>query len=63
MSRPAPTTTNDDDTEEFTPVEEIIDEHRDVFETIARHAQDPEFREKYGARALRHLNETGGDQR
>lgn len=62
MSRPAPTTNNDDETEEFTPVEEIIDEHRDVFETIARHADDAEFREKYGARALRHLDNQGDQE-
>ena len=53
-----PASSDDADTE-ITPVEEIIAEHRDVFETIANCAEDDDFSEKYGRRPLRLLTNEG----
>lgn len=59
MSTPDTPTTSDD-TPERKSIEEIVDEHQDVFETLRDHP-DPEFAEKYGEQPLRYLTNGGGD--
>ena len=59
MSSTRTPVSSDDADAEITPVEEIIAENRDVFETIANAVEDDDFSEKYGRRPLRLLNNDG----
>lgn len=52
----------DTDKPEHKPVEEIIREHRHIFETVAEEVSDPYIAEKYGQRPLEYLKQADAEK-